>query len=64
MKPDKDGYWLVKTEEEIKIVEVNSQIIYENIVIGISGHAWQIIGTFEREFKVIEWIKWLDINEL
>jgi len=63
MKPNKEGYWLVKTSLSLLIVEISYCNMF-NMLIGIPGRTLMTLSSFEREYNVSKWIKHLDIEEL
>lgn len=90
MKPDTEGYWLVRREigkrdnpllarENINdfFINVNSSMKEEPYLlvkvtedelgkkyVAATGFFPKEIGTFEREFEIIEWIKEIKLEDL
>ena len=68
MKPNKDGYWLIKRRVSIMGGEISVKEIVllemEHNLVHPFGCQPKRIGTFEREYNVIEWIKYIDIEKL
>ena len=61
-----EGFWLVRTESGKIIVQISfiNSFVESELLVGVPGFAWKPIGTFEREFNVIKWIKQLNLEEL